>query len=733
VIVAGDTTLAGVNTYTGLTSVNSGATLTLTTGGSIASPNITIGGTMVIAELAFLTANSGTPTVTVAGGTLSLQTFVTQNVVLKDAGAGGTVNLAASTFLQLFSGTGFGTSSFGGIIGGAGGVSIGGDGITFLGGANTYTGGTNVNSGILIVGNSSALGTGNVDMIGTSSAPAYLASSSVYTNTALPINIGGNYTQGSNATLYLDVTSAGAVAGTDYDTLAVTGTVSLTGTLSLNFLNSVTPSAGTHYVLVTSSAGTITGTFTTTETSLGSAYKMLVSYNDTYGGTEPADSVIATLMYEFSAVNGLTPNQRAVAAYIDRYDGVSTNGDFSAIVSALGNATGSGQLGHALNELSPQRLQLFSNVAFDNYTFTTQRLDDHLTNLRDGDFGLDTSGISVTDPSLGALSQMKGRLLAWNPSPDAGLMRDIPDPILGEVLPSDPKQESTATESPASYGRNWSAFVSGNVALANVDSTGDVAKSNYTTSGATIGADYRVTANLRVGVLADYEHTDADLDTEGSKAHIDTYLPGIYLAYVNKIGFYGNALVTYGWSDYSESRDIDFGGTNRTAQGSPSGSQFGITMNAGYDIHRAASYGWTYGPEFGLSYVDLDIDSFNESGANGADLAINHESAESLRSRLGLNVRYAAKFGDIIFTPRFSIFWQHEFMDNSRSITSQFESVGTGSFSVQTTDPSRDTALLDLGLDAQINNIVTVFLDYQPALSDEYVDQSVQGGAKFAF
>ena len=45
-------------------------------------------------------------------------------------------------------------------------------------------------------------------------------------------------------------------------------------------------------------------------------------------------------------------------------------------------------------------------------------------------------------------------------------------------------------------------------------------------------------------------------------------------------------------------------------------------------------------------------------------------------------------------------------------ITSQFDGIGTGSFVVKTANPSRESALADVGLDAQTDKIWNVFADY---------------------
>jgi len=72
----------------------------------------------------------------------------------------------------------------------------------------------------------------------------------------------------------------------------------------------------------------------------------------------------------------------------------------------------SGQLAAALSELSPQRLEMFRNIAFDNYAFKVQRLDNYQANERDGQFGLDTTGMSVTENALSPCSRKSG-IACW--------------------------------------------------------------------------------------------------------------------------------------------------------------------------------------------------------------------------------------------------------------------------------------------------------------------------------
>jgi outer membrane autotransporter protein len=107
-----------------------------------------------------------------------------------------------------------------------------------------------------------------------------------------------------------------------------------------------------------------------------------------------------------------------------------------------------------------------------------------------------------------------------------------------------------------------------------------------------------------------------------------------------------------------------------------------------------------------------------------------------LRSRLGGEVRYNWSWygGKVTATPHLSASWQHEYLDNSDGITSQFNGQGLGSFTVKTTSPDRDSAFIDAGLDTQWNSAFNLFLDYQTqAGQSNFFAQSIEGGVKISF
>ena len=130
----GTETLSGVNTYSGGTTINSGATLALSGVGSVAaSSGIADSGTFDIS------ATSGTSIKTLSGA--------------------GAVTLGAQPLMLTA-----GSTTFSGVIGGTGGLTLSG-GTETLSGVNTYSGGTTINGGsTLALGHGSG---GVIDAAGT--------------------------------------------------------------------------------------------------------------------------------------------------------------------------------------------------------------------------------------------------------------------------------------------------------------------------------------------------------------------------------------------------------------------------------------------------------------------------------------------------------------------------------------------------------------------------------------
>jgi len=453
----------------------------------------------------------------------------------------------------------------------------------------------------------------------------------------------------------------------------------------------------------------------------------------------------------------LTPNETAVAGSLDP---AITSKTPPIQLLTLFNSLTAPELPSALEQLSPESLQYARNIAFENSSFLAQRMNSITSDLRSGYGGLDTNAISVVTPGFeSGLGRSLGSLLAYN---DPAFHSSAPNGVNyypgGSSSGSAPSSESSAeptqtwdsssnvisdtTSNPYLSTGNpagpetprTSEFLAGDVILADLNQSQSNAnapssKANYSAGDVTAGVSFRMTSHLAAGVLFDYNHTDADTDSAGSRTKIDSYSPGIFATYFDH-GFYANGLFAFGYNDYNNTRKV----LGDTASSSPNGQQYTTNVDFGYDFHPAKN--WVVGPTLGLTYTHLNIDSFTETGANSVqdDLAVNSQSADSLRSRFGGHVIFQTNTGDVLLQPNLSLMWQHEYLDSSSGITSSFSDFGSSSFTINTAAPSRDSALIGLGLTATLSNSLALYLNYIADVgADDYWAQSVVTGFKARF
>jgi outer membrane autotransporter protein len=265
------------------------------------------------------------------------------------------------------------------------------------------------------------------------------------------------------------------------------------------------------------------------------------------------------------------------------------------------------------------------------------------------------------------------------------------------------------------------------VVLAQGFSQADVPHFDSNSESVLIGADYRVTQHFLAGLTASYAHSDATLDNFGSSATVDSYSPGVYASYADG-GWYANFIGRYSYNTYTDDRRIAF--LNQTADGASTGNEGLVDLDGGYDFHSGA---WTFGPVAGLQYTHLTVNGYTEQNSD-ASLAVDEDQSDSLRSRLGGTVRFDCRECGVTFSPHLTATWQHEFMDQSRGLTSSFTQFSGGSFDVRTQGASQDSALIDIGLDAKVDDSITVFGDYVvQAGQDNYFGQSLQAGVRVNF
>lgn len=180
-----------------------------------------------------------------------------------------------------------------------------------------------------------------------------------------------------------------------------------------------------------------------------------------------------------------------------------------------------------------------------------------------------------------------------------------------------------------------------------------------------------------------------------------------------------------------------------TANGSPDSGQWGARVGGGYDFKLGEGTQATVGGH--LNYLKAQLDSYDETGAEGNGLNLNlhvdDNTLESLTFGLSGELSRAFSMSWGVLTPRLRAEWIHEFKDGSIPISGWLLGDptspafgGTNTFVYQSDTQDPNYFLLGLGASAVFPNGVQGFLFYQSTVGKEnYSEDFITAGIRFEF
>ncbi|MGD8429343.1 MAG: autotransporter outer membrane beta-barrel domain-containing protein [Ectothiorhodospiraceae bacterium] len=270
--------------------------------------------------------------------------------------------------------------------------------------------------------------------------------------------------------------------------------------------------------------------------------------------------------------------------------------------------------------------------------------------------------------------------------------------------------------------RRLGIFVNGDFGFGEKDTSDREDGFDYDSRGVTAGVDYRLTEALVLGGAVGYSRLSADFkkstNVTGGSVDADSYNVFGYGLYTVG-GYYVNGLLGYTSTSFDIDRRILYEpapgstaeGANRTATADTDGSQVEVSLAGGYDYRRNAL---TISPELRLDYLNADIDSYRESGAQGLVLQVDDQTIESFTSALGVQASFTTShsFGALI--PQARVEWIHEFSNDGRRIETQYVNDPRNNvLALQTEDPDRNYALIGLGVSAVFQSGMQAFINYE--------------------
>jgi autotransporter-associated beta strand protein len=661
----GKLTVTSLNTTTW-----SGGSNTVNTGGSLTTPHLVIrGGLNVVETGGVLNVGNGSAAGGELefsnGGSLVLQSgtaapgrlVLSDDVTVSGLGGGlvtsgtgtkpGVVDLGGTRLITVSDAAEFSVTAS--LDNGA--LRKAGAGTLTLSGANTHAGGTVIDAGAVVLGHARGFGVGDVRL-----NDAILRMS----GETLQARIGGNYIQGAGGILQLRV-SRGNGGALMSDSLLVTGRAELGGALHLTSPGRVQLRLGERVILVEAGGG-VAGAF--------SEIRNELQTNTIVQPTVTQESRAVVLEGElgsfsrYAAASGLTPNQRATAAALDRVAFDSRETRLIGALSELPLET----LPSTLDRIAPEELSAVYQQAVASARAQSWNLQQRLREARSGWRGFSSAGLRSRDGRGEAKAVPGGALLGG--AGVANLSARLSDLAVNQ------------TREAADAGKAWTFFINGELEWVDIDSTANARGYDLQSSGVSVGADFLASENLVLGLTTGYSRGDAELAGGGRLKMEGGSQFGAYAGYF-KDGFHADGIVGGGMSAY-EIRRAGFGGN---ARGDTDGREFHMELSGGKDWRVGRI---TFGPEVSLRYAWAGLQGYTERGSL-APLRIESQDAHSLQFEVGGHAAYAWKVGSVVVTPEVRMFWQHETLEDSPWVASRFASGAGGVFRVRGPQVGRDS------------------------------------------
>ena len=224
-------------------------------------------------------------------------------------------------------------------------------------------------------------------------------------------------------------------------------------------------------------------------------------------------------------------------------------------------------------------------------------------------------------------------------------------------------------------------------------------KSNYfngdgSVNTIAVGGDIKMSDRLLVGAMFNYSTNDSDYGGTGYK--LDEPMGTLYAGY-GEGPWYVGATLGAGGLDYSTTRSIALGEATREETGNTSGWQYVGRLMGGYWF----KYGdWVHGPNVKLTYQEIRVRQFQESGANSTTMTFGQQERKSFVTSLGWQL--SGNLGGI--RPFARATWEYEGQSDERTVTASIYGM-SGSFGMPAYKPDSNWGLFNLGAATEFGKI----------------------------
>jgi outer membrane autotransporter protein len=672
-VAKGTMILMGANTYTGGTTIASGALLQIGAGGQSGSitGNVLNNGALSFGRVDRVTYDgviSGPGTLSVSGGgtvvltganTYSGQTKINLGSTLQ-LGNGGTTGSIVSDVVNygVLAFNRSDTVTFNGNVTGDGTLVQNGTGKVIV--TTNYTGKTIVNSGTLQIGNGSTSGTVTGNIVNNATVVYGQAASTTY---------------------------SGVISGSGGLAVAGGGTVVLNGVNT--YAGPTVVAAGSLIIgdLMHPGAGVV-GTVTVTGAAVVGGYGVIGGSLIATGGVVSPGNSIGTL----TVAGDYAPNS-ASTLKIE----VSPTANDKLVVG------GKAQLAGTLA------------LVLQPGTYSTSLTSILTAGSISGTFSTVTYSGGDSSMAYGVVYGAHDVDLAMTPKSSGQIYGDI---VTQTLDTAEELNDATIDRLNTTTAAGWSAWSKALSGASHTDGNAGLADFNSQLWGVISGADYQFSQGSKVSGVFSYTRNQLGVHGEGDKASVEGY----FFALAGHIPVNAFAFDVTGFVQHNIVDTVRMQGGVGNASGSTSNLVGGGSVQASYSVGDLK-------PFARLTVASIGTDSFKEAGALG--FAVGSQTLTSVRGSLGLEAShlFVTENGTRLL-PHFMIGAEDEFGETGRDTAITFASTD---FTAPAPSPERYSAVFGAGLTATLQDKLELSLETRGRISANQYSGTLSVGAKYKF
>jgi len=300
------------------------------------------------------------------------------------------------------------------------------------------------------------------------------------------------------------------------------------------------------------------------------------------------------------------------------------------------------------------------------------------------------------------------------------------------VVASDDRLNAAAAQPATSGGASVGLWTSGSVDWGRQDATGQ-RDSRFTTQGATLGVDVKVSDQLIVGGGVGYGEDKTRIGDNGSVTNGKAFTGAVYASWRPAEAFYVDGVIGYADLDFTSRRWVE--GLAGQADGYADGERSGDVRFASAAFGRLLRGERVVSDFYArLDARDITLNGFTETGGGLSALNWDEIEQKSLSANLGVSWRWtldSRRYGQ--FRPNARIEWSHELEDISAQGVRYADWTTSPTYLVPLNAWSRNVLNLDLGSEWSLSDRLMLSLGYRGVFGDASTSHGGQIGMKYGW